>query len=88
MRVLEEATNSANSHHEWLSARETGKDDSVDRYTLGVTLERHQHRWRIEEAHGPQSAGVCDCGAIKEFRNSVVDRDPLTRLQTLRVRRS
>lgn len=34
----------------------------------------HSHRWRIDPQGGPTSAGVCECGAIKEFANSW-DRD-------------
>lgn len=39
----------------------------------------HAHRWLIEEAHGPQSAGVCKiCGAQKSFRNWLEDADFIT----------
>jgi len=39
----------------------------------------HAHRWRIEEARGPQSAGVCKiCGAERNFRNWLEDSDFIT----------
>jgi hypothetical protein len=38
--------------------------------TLTPTRTEHAHHWRIEEAAGPTSAGVCrTCGAERIFRN-------------------
>lgn len=39
----------------------------------------HVHHWRIEEANGPESQGVCkDCGAQKSFKNWLADTDFIT----------
>jgi len=39
----------------------------------------HAHRWRIEEARGPQSRGVCKiCGEEKLFKNWLEDSDFIT----------
>ena len=50
-----------------------------------LTLDRpvspatHAHHWRIDEAHGPRSGGVCKtCGAVKEFKNWIEDGDFIT----------
>ncbi len=50
-----------------------------------LTMERpaampeHAHHWRIEEAHGPRSGGVCKiCGAVKDFKNWLEDGDFIT----------
>ncbi len=29
----------------------------------------HAHRWRIDEAAGPNSSGCCGCGDIRAFTN-------------------
>lgn len=33
----------------------------------------HFHRWRIEEANGKTSKGVCNCGEHRDFKNSSED---------------
>lgn len=44
-----------------------------------VTAPDHPHRWRIEEASGPVSRGICSvCGAEKQFRNWLEDADFIT----------
>ena len=44
-----------------------------------ATQAAHAHHWRIEEASGPRSAGVCkSCGAVKEFKNWLEDGDFIT----------
>jgi hypothetical protein len=30
---------------------------------------QHAHHWRIGGQGGPTSAGICDCGAQKQFQN-------------------
>ena len=40
------------------------------------------HHWRIAEANGPKSLGVCsDCGQTREFRNSLEEADFTTRAE-------
>jgi len=37
------------------------------------------HHWVIEEANGPNSAGVCKrCGAVRSFKNWLEDADFIT----------
>ena len=44
-----------------------------------VTTSHHFHHWRIEEANGPQSRGICKyCGAEKVFKNWLEDSDFIT----------
>lgn len=43
---------------------------------------QHIHHWRIEEANGPTSSGECiECGAVKEFRNWLIEADITTRVE-------
>lgn len=44
-----------------------------------VGTNHHFHHWRIEEANGPRSVGVCKyCGAEKQFKNWLEDSDFIT----------
>ena len=39
----------------------------------------HAHHWRIDEANGPLSSGVCKiCGIAKPFKNWLSDTDFIT----------
>ncbi len=39
----------------------------------------HAHRWRIDEAQGPKSRGVCKiCGEERYFKNWLEDSDFIT----------
>jgi hypothetical protein len=39
----------------------------------------HAHHWVIEEANGPQSAGVCKvCRQVKSFKNWLAEADFIT----------
>lgn len=39
----------------------------------------HAHHWRIDEARGPVSHGVCKtCGATKQFKNWLGETDFIT----------
>jgi hypothetical protein len=39
----------------------------------------HAHHWRIDEASGPESEGICRvCGAKKRFRNWLSEMDFVT----------
>lgn len=29
----------------------------------------HVHHWRIDTPDGPESAGTCECGAMRQFQN-------------------
>lgn len=45
----------------------------------GAVVADHAHHWRIDEAHGPISEGLCKiCGLIKPFRNWLADADFIT----------
>ncbi len=40
---------------------------------------QHAHHWRIDEANGPLSSGVCKiCGIAKPFKNWLSDTDFIT----------
>ena len=42
----------------------------------------HAHHWRIEEANGPTSGGVCKvCGVAREFKNWLMETDFTTRTE-------
>jgi hypothetical protein len=44
-----------------------------------IPTSHHFHHWRIEEANGPQSRGICKyCGAEKVFKNWLEDSDFIT----------
>jgi hypothetical protein len=44
-----------------------------------VSTNHHFHHWRIEEANGPRSVGICKyCGAEKQFKNWLEDSDFIT----------
>lgn len=44
-----------------------------------IPTNHHFHHWRIEEANGPRSTGVCKyCGAEKVFKNWLEDSDFIT----------
>ena len=44
-----------------------------------VATSHHFHHWRIEEANGPRSMGVCKyCGVEKTFKNWLEDSDFIT----------
>ena len=34
-------------------------------------MSEHVHHWMVEPANGPTSRGVCDCGEVRDFRNSL-----------------
>lgn len=43
------------------------------------TRPSHAHHWRIDEAQGPRSEGVCRlCGARRNFKNWLEDSDFIT----------
>jgi hypothetical protein len=56
----------------------TDKDIAMETQTatLTATTETHAHHWKIGEAAGPQSIGVCKrCGATRAFKNWLEDAD-------------
>ena len=47
--------------------------------TTDLTNTAHAHRWRIEEADGPVSRGICkSCGAERDFKNWIGETDFIT----------
>ena len=33
--------------------------------------DQHVHHWMVEPANGPTSRGTCECGAVRDFNNSL-----------------
>ena len=63
-------TRTREQHHERRPAR-TAPNPSIE----GA----HAHHWKIDEAHGQLSAGVCvGCEARRDFRNWIAETDFIT----------
>jgi hypothetical protein len=47
--------------------------------SISPAADGHAHHWRIDEANGPLSSGVCKiCGVAKPFKNWLSDTDFIT----------
>ena len=59
------------------SSQATGVSSSLS--AGASTSDQHAHHWRIDEANGPLSSGVCKiCGVAKPFKNWLSDTDFIT----------
>ena len=64
------------------NAGEKSPNEELEMSTQTVNVvpsTHHFHHWRIEEANGPRSVGVCKyCGIEKTFKNWLEDSDFIT----------